>query len=142
MAPKKDKQFEEKQQKRIRARFNFKSLIRKVVINNYWLSELEDQTLGDNVKRNIAIITRRRSNRGSLLSILDKAALNVPADERTNEQKWKLAQILLEVSCLARFSPVSESFFINISFFLEEGGEVWGIETQTTCFYSSPESSL
>lgn len=107
MPPKFDRQREEKQRRRILARMHFKSLVRRVIFNNYWLSELENQTLGDNVKRNIAIITRRRETKGSLLSILEKSILNVPAHERTNEQKRKLVPVLLELSCLARFPPVS-----------------------------------
>lgn len=67
--PPKDKQREERQKRRVLARLRFKSLIRKTIINNHWLSELEDQRLGDNVKRNVSIIMKRKGEKG-LLSIL------------------------------------------------------------------------
>lgn len=50
------------------AKFRFKSLVRKVICNARWLNELEEQKLGDNVKRNVAIILRRKGYK-SILSI-------------------------------------------------------------------------
>lgn len=107
MPPKFDRQREEEQRRRLKARLNFKSLIRKVILNNYWLSELENQVIGENVKRNVQIITRRRETKWSLLSIVDKTILNIPAHERTNEQKRHLVPLFLDLPCLSRFSPVS-----------------------------------
>lgn len=40
--------------------------MRKVMINRYWLSELEDLTLGDNVKRNVEILMRKKGVKGIL----------------------------------------------------------------------------
>ncbi|XP_062537286.1 uncharacterized protein LOC134205737 [Armigeres subalbatus] len=92
----------EKQQRRALMRFRFRSLVRAVIANNFWLSELEDQELGDNARRNIAIIVRRKGRKG-LLTIFDKMILNQPASSRTAEQTDKLAEVFRRLECLSRF---------------------------------------
>lgn len=49
---------------------------------------------------------KRKGTKG-LLSILDKAILNIPADDRTKEQKRRLIPILVDLPCFQRFPPVS-----------------------------------
>ncbi|EAT38635.1 AAEL009485-PA [Aedes aegypti] len=101
MASKK-KAEEDKKRRRAFVRFRFRSLVRTVIVNNYWLSELEDQELGDNARRNIAIIVRRKGRKG-LLTIFDKMILNQAPASRTAEQKSKLADIFRRLECLSRF---------------------------------------
>ncbi len=48
------------------AKFRFKSLCRKVIVNAYWLSAIEDTTLGSNPRRNINILVRRSGKKGIL----------------------------------------------------------------------------
>ncbi|XP_063704422.1 uncharacterized protein LOC134833870 [Culicoides brevitarsis] len=114
--PPKDRLLEERQKRRRLARMRFKSLIRKTIVNNFWLQELSDQKLGDNVKRNVAIIMKRKGTKG-LLSILDKAVLNIPADDRTPEQKRKLVPLLLDLPCFQRFPPVIRAQLASCTYF-------------------------
>lgn len=65
-----DLKFQEEKLRRKRlAKFRFKSLVRKVAINVFWLSELDDVTIGDNAKRNIQVIIRKKGQKG-ILTIL------------------------------------------------------------------------
>lgn len=91
------------------ARIRFKSLIQKVRVNVFWLSELENQTLGDNVRRNVAIILRRKGFKG-ILTLMDKRILNTPVELRTIEEKKRILNILSELKCFQRFSPVSWNY--------------------------------
>lgn len=52
--------------KRRLARMRFKSLVCKVIFNIHWITELEDSTLGDNVKRNVEILMRKKGVKGIL----------------------------------------------------------------------------
>lgn len=104
---------EAKLRKRRLARIRFKSLIQKVRLNVFWLSELENQTLGDNVRRNVAIIVRRKGFKG-ILTLMEKRILNTPVELRTIEEKKRILMVISELKCLQRFSPVS----LNLQFWL------------------------
>ncbi|XP_038121408.1 cyclic nucleotide-binding domain-containing protein 2 [Culex quinquefasciatus] len=95
---------EEKLRRRRMVRFRFRCLIRTVMCNNYWLSELPKQELGENTRRNIAIITRRKGRKG-LLTIMEKAIMNQEAADRTPAQRAQLCAIFEKLDCLARFPP-------------------------------------
>ncbi|XP_053681627.1 cyclic nucleotide-binding domain-containing protein 2-like [Sabethes cyaneus] len=101
MASKK-KADEEKLRRRRLARFRFKALVRLVICNNYWLSEIDEQEIGENARRNIAIIVRRKGRKG-LLTLFEKAILNQPAKDRTAEQRAKLVELFRRLECLSRF---------------------------------------
>ncbi|XP_065090453.1 uncharacterized protein LOC135711513 [Ochlerotatus camptorhynchus] len=122
-------------QRRLLARFRFRSLVRMVICNNYWLSEIEDQEFGDNARRNIAIIVRRKSRKG-LLSILEKIILNQPVRNRTEEQKAKLAGVFRKMKCFSRFSLAAREQLANYARFhyysagrtvLREGNEAFAV---------------
>ena len=87
------------------AKFRFRALVRKVVINNAWLRELEDTKLGDNVRRNVAIILRGKCEKG-ILTIQEKALLNIPLEERTPAVKKKLIAIMTGLECFRHYPPV------------------------------------
>ncbi|XP_058443373.1 uncharacterized protein LOC131425449 [Malaya genurostris] len=101
MASKK-KAEEEKLRRRRLARFRFKALIRLVICNNYWLSDIEEQEIGENARRNIALIIRRKGKKG-LLTLFEKAILNQRAEDRTPEQILKLNEVFRKLECLSRF---------------------------------------
>lgn len=89
--------------------------MRKVKINSFWLTELEEQKLGQNVKRNVAIIFQRQKSRRSILTILDKRILNKPTAIRTKEEREKLAEVFQKLNCFKNLPPVSLiEYFRNI----------------------------
>uniref|UniRef100_A0A336MPJ6 CSON002167 protein n=1 Tax=Culicoides sonorensis TaxID=179676 RepID=A0A336MPJ6_CULSO len=65
---------------------------------------------------NVANILKPKRTKG-LLSILDKAILNTPANQRTQEQKRKLIPILLDLPCFDRFSPIIRAKLVNCIYF-------------------------
>ncbi|XP_058811524.1 cAMP-dependent protein kinase type I-alpha regulatory subunit-like [Topomyia yanbarensis] len=93
---------EEKLRRRRVARFRFKALVRLVICNNYWLSDIDEQEIGENARRNIALIVRRKGKKG-LLTLLEKAILNQRAEDRTQEQILKLNEVFRKLECLSHF---------------------------------------
>lgn len=87
------------------ARFRFRSLVRKVIANLQWLSELEETTMGDNVRRNVAIIVRRKGVKG-ILTLGEKAMLNTPMQYRTDAQRRAIVMILASLKCFDNYQPV------------------------------------
>lgn len=88
------------------AKFRFKSLVRKVLANRVWLSEIEETQLGDNVRRNVAIIVRRKGIKG-ILTLEEKRLLNTRVEYRTDAQKRAIVMIVASLACVAHFPPVS-----------------------------------
>lgn len=91
--------------KRRLARFRFRSLIRKVIINQKWLSEIEETTLGDNVYKNVAIIVRRKGVKG-ILTLQEKALLNTTIQYRTEAQRRAIVLIIASLKCFDNYQPV------------------------------------
>uniref|UniRef100_A0A182XC37 Cyclic nucleotide-binding domain-containing protein n=1 Tax=Anopheles quadriannulatus TaxID=34691 RepID=A0A182XC37_ANOQN len=90
---------EEKLKKRRLARFRFKRLVHVVICNRYWITEIEDREIGNNVTRNVAVIDRRLTHKGTL-TIIEKKILNSPPADRTREQRRVLRTVLRKIECL------------------------------------------
>lgn len=88
------------------ARYRFRAIIRKAQLNAYWLRELEDATLGENVAKNITIILNRSTEKRSVLTIHDKTILKKKAHERTKEERTHLTKLFDELPCFKIFDPV------------------------------------
>uniref|UniRef100_A0A182MY57 Cyclic nucleotide-binding domain-containing protein n=1 Tax=Anopheles dirus TaxID=7168 RepID=A0A182MY57_9DIPT len=94
---------EEKVKRRRLARFRFKRLVRVVICNRFWIAEIEDRELGNNVHRNVAVIDRQLTRTGTL-TIIEKKILNSPPEERTDETRRVLGVVLRKIECLRDFS--------------------------------------
>lgn len=92
------------------AKFRFKSLVRKVLANRVWLSEIEETQLGDNVRRNVAIIVRRKGVKG-ILTLEEKTLLNTRMEYRTDDQKRRIVSIVASLACMVNLPPVSDLYF-------------------------------
>ncbi|KAG4079286.1 hypothetical protein HA402_007978 [Bradysia odoriphaga] len=88
------------------AKFRFKTLCRKVIVNAYWLSAIEDVTLGSNPRRNINIIVRRSGRKG-ILTLKEKSIFNKPNEDRTTAEKAQLTAVIHLLKC---FETIPESF--------------------------------
>ncbi|CAH2062838.1 unnamed protein product, partial [Iphiclides podalirius] len=72
--------------------------------NSYWLIEAVEHYEGlDNVKRRVEQAVRSKAKKKQLLSINDKALLNKPADERTDEEKKYIFRIIGGLKCFKRY---------------------------------------
>lgn len=99
------------------ARYRFRAIIRKALLNSFWLSELDDLSLGDNVQKNITIILKRRQKMRGVLTIHDKTSLRKPPTERTNEEVLHLKKLFDELPCFSSLAPVrsnSNKLFVII----------------------------
>ncbi|XP_053669706.1 uncharacterized protein LOC128720086 [Anopheles nili] len=94
---------EEKLKKRRLARFRFKRLVHVVICNHFWIAEIEDRDIGNNVHRNVAVIDRRLTHKGTL-TIIEKKILNSPPEERTLSQRRVLTVVLRKIECLQQLS--------------------------------------
>lgn len=54
------------QMRAIRARLRFKALVRLVIANRPWLEDLGDEQLGDNVQKNVKLLTRKKGKKSIL----------------------------------------------------------------------------
>lgn len=87
------------------ARFRFKTLARKAFLNKSWLSEIDDQ-IGEDVKKNVAIILNRSVHKQGL-SLLEKSITKIPPNQRTGEELKKLEKVCENIPCFQVFIPVS-----------------------------------
>lgn len=90
-------------------RYKFKALARKAQLNSYWLTQLDDVDLSENVPTISAIRLKRKGKRG-VLTLQDKTLLRKPPAERTEEELKHLVNLLDELPGLKEFSPVMKAF--------------------------------
>lgn len=96
------------------ARYRFRAIIRKAWLNSYWLSELDDLSLSDNVEKNIAIILNRSKTKRSVLTIHDKTILRTPLSERTKDDTKSLVKLIDELPCFKSFTPFIREKLIEV----------------------------
>ena len=92
------------------ARYRFRALILKARLNAYWLSELDDVSIGENVAKNITIILNRSHKKRSVLTIHDKTILKKKPNGRTKDETAQLKKLFDELPCLKIFTPVRNFF--------------------------------
>lgn len=88
---------------RIRARRRFKALVRCVMANMYWLSVYDDDQLGENVQKNVLMLTKRKKGTKDILLLSDKAILNKPTQFRTDADKKRLNKIIENLKMFQRY---------------------------------------
>ncbi|CAK1578445.1 unnamed protein product [Parnassius mnemosyne] len=90
--------------RKFRAKCLFRALGRLVMANAYWLIEAVEHYEGiDNVKRRVEQAVRAKAKKKQLLNINDKALLNKPADERSEEEKKYIFRIIGGLKCFKRY---------------------------------------
>lgn len=107
---------EERYQRSVSAKRKFRAIIRLIIANLTWLQEIEDDKLGDNVKKNIAVLTRKKGKK-SLLTLRDKAVLNKPQELRTETEKNHLKRIIGNLKCFRRYPPEVKNELPSIMYF-------------------------
>lgn len=86
------------------AKFRFKTLVRKAFFNNSWLSQIDDK-IGDDAKRNVAIILKRSTKTGGL-TLFEKSIIKTPLNKRSSDEKEKLEEMFDKIPCFQNFLPV------------------------------------
>jgi hypothetical protein len=96
---------EQLEKRKLSARYKLRSIIRKVGVNKSWLSNVDAQ-IGDNVRKNVAILLRKKPKK-EMLTIYDRKILKTPPHRRTEMDVLKLEILFEKLPCFATFSPVS-----------------------------------
>ncbi|KAJ3653718.1 hypothetical protein Zmor_012955 [Zophobas morio] len=107
---------EERYQRAVSAKRKFRALVRLIIANLSWLQELEDEKLGENVKKNIQVLTRKKGKK-SLLTLKDKTVLNKAAEERTEAEKNHLRRIIGNLKCFRRYPMEVKNELPGICYF-------------------------
>jgi hypothetical protein len=96
---------EQKMRKRHMARNKFRWAMNRMYANRSWMFEI-DEPIGENAKRNVAIIMKRKKRQGGL-TLPEKLILNRNFENRTREEILKLEKAFDQLPCLVSFPPVS-----------------------------------
>ncbi|KAJ8727038.1 hypothetical protein PYW08_015435 [Mythimna loreyi] len=102
----KDKELdpEELMRRKFRAKCRFRALGRMVMANTYWMIEAAEHYEGvEDVKRRVAQAVRGKAKKKRLLTITDKALLNKPNSERTDQEKKYIFRIIGGLKCFKRY---------------------------------------
>ncbi|KAK5643956.1 hypothetical protein RI129_007801 [Pyrocoelia pectoralis] len=106
---------EQIQAKQFRAKCRFRALVRKVIRNLYWLDDIEDQDLSDNVTKNIYLLTRRKH--ANALSLTDKSILCTPVSKRTDMDKAHLYRAIGGLKCFRRYPTHVKAQLAAVTYF-------------------------
>ncbi|XP_059061987.1 uncharacterized protein LOC131854834 [Achroia grisella] len=101
---KKEMDPEEQMRRKFRAKCLFRALGRLAMANIYWLIEDVDHYEGvDDVRRRVEQAVRGKAKKKHLLTVTDKALLNKPAEERTDQEKKYIYRIIGGLKCFKRY---------------------------------------
>ncbi|XP_068904993.1 uncharacterized protein [Tenebrio molitor] len=107
---------EERYQRSVSARRKFRALVKLIIANLSWLQEIEDEKLGENVKKNIQVLTRKKGKK-SILTLKDKSVLNKPQELRTEAEKNHLRRIIGNLKCFRRYPSEVKNQLPGIMYF-------------------------
>ncbi|XP_072394898.1 uncharacterized protein [Diabrotica undecimpunctata] len=102
--------------RRKRALRRFRAIVHLVMANLYWIGDPEDMKIGDNVKRNIRLLMRRKRIQ-SLLTIKEKSILNKPKEMRTDEEKKILVKCISGLRCFRKYPPEVKEKLAAVTYF-------------------------
>ncbi|XP_023023817.1 uncharacterized protein [Leptinotarsa decemlineata] len=111
---------EEKTTRRARALLRFRAVVRLVIANMYWLGDSDESKIGDNVLKNIQILTRKKVRKSSL-TIGEKSILCKPKEDRTEEEKQLLSKVIGGMKCFRRYPPNVKSQLAAVTYFVYYG---------------------
>ncbi|CAH1956244.1 unnamed protein product [Acanthoscelides obtectus] len=78
-------------------------IIKLIMANLFWLADI-DEKLGDNVMKNIQMLTRKKVKKSALTG-QEKAILCKPKEERTEEEKALLSRSIGGLKCFKKYPP-------------------------------------
>ncbi|KAJ8922627.1 hypothetical protein NQ315_007659 [Exocentrus adspersus] len=107
---------EEKERCRIRARMRFKAVVRLVIENLFWLQDVGDYKLTDNVMKNIQLLTRRKVKKCTL-TLQERAILNKRKEDRTEEDNQILNRAIGGLKCFRRYPPAVKAQLAAVTYY-------------------------
>ncbi|KAK9885688.1 hypothetical protein WA026_012453 [Henosepilachna vigintioctopunctata] len=106
---------EEKAARAIRARRRFRAAARLALANQYWLEDFSDMKLGDNVTKNIRLLTRGKKK--SSFTLEQKRIMNTQKNSRTEEEKKKLHRVVGGLKCFRRYPTSVKEQLAEVTYF-------------------------
>ncbi|XP_064536789.1 uncharacterized protein LOC135427293 [Drosophila montana] len=100
---KRNKEGDEALRKRL-AKLRFKRLVRVAFANQKWISEVDEQGLTLNVKKNVAMLVRKKHKTG-ILTMAQKGLLATPHHTRTIPERKSLCTIVAGLGCFTQVPP-------------------------------------
>nr|NP_573100.1 uncharacterized protein Dmel_CG12698 [Drosophila melanogaster]AAF48559.2 uncharacterized protein Dmel_CG12698 [Drosophila melanogaster] len=99
------------------AKIRFKKLIRSVILNMQWLSELpEEGGISLNVKKNVAMLRQKR--KVGMMTMAEKSLLRTPHAKRSVDERKKLCTIVANLACFSKFPPKVRARLVPIVKFM------------------------
>ncbi|CAH1109223.1 unnamed protein product [Psylliodes chrysocephalus] len=108
---------EEKLARHKRALRRFRVIVHLVMANRYWLGELEETVLTDNVRRNIKLLTKRKKPL-SPLTLEQKSILTKPKELRTEEDKLLLRRAISGMKCFRKYPNETKNKLAECTYFV------------------------
>ncbi|XP_034485054.1 uncharacterized protein LOC117789947 [Drosophila innubila] len=118
------------------AKLRFKRLVRVGLANNLWINEVEEGGITLNVKKNVAMLVRKKHKTG-ILTMAQKGLLASSHNSRTIEERKKLCIIVAGLGCFTQVPPKIRARLVPHLHFLQLGaGRVLMKEGDVpTCVY-------
>ncbi|XP_033171743.1 uncharacterized protein LOC117148477 [Drosophila mauritiana] len=99
------------------AKIRFKKLVRSVILNMQWLSEMPDEGgISLNVKKNVAMLRQKR--KVGMMTMAEKSLLRTPHAKRTVDERKKLCTIVANLACFSKFPPKVRARLVPIVKFM------------------------
>ncbi|KAJ8976172.1 hypothetical protein NQ317_002060, partial [Molorchus minor] len=92
---------EEKERRKTLARMRFKAAAKLVIANAYWMED-EGEEFGEDVEKNIQLISKKKIYK-SELTMQERSILNTPAKLRTDEEKQIISRAIGGLKCFRRY---------------------------------------
>nr|XP_032296121.1 uncharacterized protein LOC6636701 isoform X2 [Drosophila virilis] len=90
--------------RREQAKLRFKRLVRVAFVNHQWISEVDEQGITLNVKKNVAMLVRKKHKTG-ILTMAQKGLLATRHHTRTIAERKKLCTIVAGLGCFTQVPP-------------------------------------
>ncbi|KAL7745794.1 hypothetical protein ACLKA6_009989 [Drosophila palustris] len=102
------------------AKLRFKRLVRVGLANNSWINEVEEGGITLNVKKNVAMLVRKKHKTG-ILTMAQKGLLASSHNSRTIEERKKLCTIVAGLGCFTQVPPKIRARLVPHLHFMQLG---------------------
>lgn len=94
----------------------FKQIVRAAIANRYWLEDMGDEQYGEDVKKNILLLLRRKKGK-KLLTLEQKGLLCKRAEYRTKEEINEIFHVIGGFKCFRMYPPHVKQKLAGVTYF-------------------------
>ncbi|XP_058982648.1 LOW QUALITY PROTEIN: uncharacterized protein LOC131804180 [Musca domestica] len=96
--------YAEELKRRAIARQRFRKIVHCVILNRSWLTDVGEEKLSLNVKKNIALLIRPKQKIG-LLNLEEKSLIRTDGKLRTTAERKRLVSLMTGLKCFSKLPP-------------------------------------